>query len=156
MRPFNTYGPRQSARAVIPSIIIQLLNGKNEIQLGDLRPTRDLVFVKDTAEGFIAIAKSDSLVGHDCNIATQSEISIKDLAQKIIDQINPAAKILTEEERLRPEKSEVFRLYGSNEKILSHTNWKQNFSLDEGLRQTIEWFKDPSNLKMYKADIYNI
>lgn len=156
VRPFNTYGPRQSARAVIPSIIIQLMNGKDEIRLGDLRPTRDLLFVKDTAEGFVAIAKSDQLIGEDCNIATQSEISIRDLAQNLVNKIRPTAKIITEEERMRPEKSEVFRLYGSNEKIMSNTGWKANYTLDQGLDETVQWFKDPANLKQYKADIYNI
>ena len=156
VRPFNTYGPRQSARAVIPTIITQLLSGKQEIQLGDLRPTRDLLFVKDTAEGFVEIAKSDTLIGEDCNIATQSEISVKELAQELINQINPSAKIITEEERMRPEKSEVFRLYGANEKLIKHTNWKQRYSLQDGLANTIEWFKNPDNLKQYKANIYNI
>jgi NAD dependent epimerase/dehydratase len=156
VRPFNTFGPRQSARAVIPTIITQLLNGKKEIKLGDLKPTRDLLFVKDTVEGFVEIAKSDSLIGEDCNIATQSEISVKDLAQELISQINPDARIVTEEERLRPEKSEVFRLYGANEKIQKHTGWKQQYSLQQGLAATIEWFKNAENLKQYKADIYNI
>ena len=156
VRPFNTFGPRQSARAVIPTIITQLLNGKSEIQLGDLRPTRDLLFVKDTVEGFVEIAKSETLIGEDCNIATQSEISVKELAQELINQINPNAMIVTEEERLRPEKSEVFRLYGSNEKISKHTNWKQQYSLQQGLAATIDWFKNPENLKQYKANIYNI
>lgn len=156
VRPFNTYGPRQSARAVIPTIISQLLNGKTEIKLGDLTPTRDLLFVKDTAEGFIEIAKSEKLIGEDCNIATESEITVGDLAQKLIDQINPEAKIIQDEIRLRPEKSEVFRLYGANSKIKSHTNWQMKHSLDEGLRQTIEWFKNKENLRQYKADIYNI
>jgi len=156
VRPFNTFGPRQSARAVIPTIITQLLNGKEEIRLGDLKPTRDLLYVKDTVEGFVAIAKSETLIGEDCNIATQSEISVKDLAQELINQINPNAKIITEEERMRPEKSEVFRLYGSNEKISKHTNWKQQYSLQQGLAATIEWFRNPENLKQYKANIYNI
>ncbi len=156
VRPFNTYGPRQSARAVIPTIITQLLNGKEEIKLGDVIPTRDLLFVKDTAKGFIEIAKSEHLIGHDCNIATQSEISVGDLAQEIIKQINPSAKIITDETRLRPEKSEVFRLYGSNEKIHKYTNWKASYTLSEGLSETIEWFKNPDNLKQYKANIYNI
>lgn len=156
VRPFNTFGPRQSARAVIPTIITQLLNGIEEIKLGDIIPTRDLVYVKDTVKGFVEIAKTDSLIGHDCNIATQSEISVGDLAHELIRQINPAAKIITDNERLRPEKSEVFRLFGSNEKILKHTNWKQEFSLSEGLAETIKWFKDPANLRQYKADIYNI
>jgi len=156
VRPFNTYGPRQSARAVIPTIITQLLNGKEEIKLGDINPTRDLLYVKDTVDGFVEIAKSDKLVGHECNIATQSEISVGDLAQELIRQINPAAKIVSDSQRLRPEKSEVFRLFGSNEKITSHTNWKQQYSLEKGLLNIIEWFKDPANLKQYKADIYNI
>jgi NAD dependent epimerase/dehydratase len=156
VRPFNTYGPRQSARAVIPTIITQLLNGSEEIKLGDIIPTRDLLFVKDTAKGFVEIAKSDTLIGQDCNIATQSEISIGDLAQELINQINPKAKIVTDEQRMRPENSEVFRLYGSNQKIQEHTNWKQSYSLSEGLAETIKWFRDTENLGRYKADIYNI
>ncbi|WP_343689013.1 NAD-dependent 4,6-dehydratase LegB [Chitinophaga sp.] len=156
VRPFNTFGPRQSARAVIPTIITQLLNGKEEIKLGDLIPTRDLLFVKDTANGFVEIAKSDKLIGLDCNIATQSEISVGDLAQELINQINPNAKIVTDNQRLRPEKSEVFRLYGANARIQEYTNWKQQYSLKDGLAATIEWFKDKENLKQYKADIYNI
>jgi len=156
VRPFNTYGPRQSARAVIPTIITQLLNGSLEIKLGDTIPTRDLLFVKDTAKGFAEIAKSDSLIGHDCNIATQSEISIGDLAQELINQLNPNAKIVTDTQRLRPEKSEVFRLYGSNQKIQEQTNWKPSYDLKQGLAETIKWFSDPSNLSQYKADIYNI
>src|SRR5690606_41436237 len=119
VRPFNTFGPRQSARAVIPTIITQLLNGFEEIKLGDLAPTRDLLFVKDTVNGFIEISKSDNVVGEDINIAIQSEISIKDLAEELIRQINPAARIVNEQQRMRPEKSEVYRLFGSNEKLKS-------------------------------------
>jgi len=156
VRPFNTFGPRQSARAVIPTIITQLLNGKTEIRLGDTTPTRDLVYVKDTANGFVEIAKSDSLIGHDCNIATQSEISVGDLAVNLIKLINPAASIIQEAVRLRPEKSEVFRLYGSREKISKHTSWVQQYSLEDGLKETINWFKSEDNLRSYKADIYNI
>lgn len=156
VRPFNTFGPRQSARAVIPTIISQLLNGKTEIRLGDVTPTRDLVYVKDTINGFAEIAKTDSLIGHDCNIATQSEISVGALAEHLITLINPKAQIVQEEARLRPEKSEVFRLYGSKEKISQHTSWKQQYSLEEGLKETIEWFKADRNLQGYKADIYNI
>ena len=156
VRPFNTFGPRQSARAVIPTIITQLLNGKTEIKLGALHPTRDLLFVKDTANGFVEIAKSDKTLGQEVNIATKSEISIKDLAQKIIDLINPEAKIVTDDERLRPAKSEVERLFGDNTKIKELTNWEQKFNLEQGLQQTIEWFSDKENLKMYKADIYNV
>lgn len=156
VRPFNTFGPRQSARAVIPTIISQLLSGRTEINLGDLTPTRDLLYVKDTANGFVEIAKADSLIGQDCNIATQSEISIGDLANNLIKLLNPAARIIQDEVRIRPEKSEVFRLYGSKEKISQHTSWKQQYSLEDGLRETIEWFSDETNLKMYKANIYNI
>jgi NAD dependent epimerase/dehydratase len=156
VRPFNTYGPRQSARAVIPTIITQLLNGATEIKLGDTSPTRDLLFVKDTVNGFVEIAKSENLIGHDCNIATQSEISVKDLANELINQINPNAKIISDVERLRPEKSEVFRLFGSNEKIKKYTKWDMNYSMQQGLKETIEWFRDANNLKSYKANIYNL
>lgn len=156
VRPFNTFGPRQSARAVIPTIITQLLAGKTEIRLGALHPTRDLLFVKDTANGFIEIAKSEKTIGHEINIATQQEISIKDLAQSLIDAINPRAKIVSDDVRLRPEKSEVERLLGSSEKIRSMTNWKPEYTLQEGLKKTIEWFTIAENLKNYKADIYNV
>lgn len=156
VRPFNTFGPRQSARAVIPSIITQLLSGKSKINLGALHPTRDLLYVKDTVNGFIEIAKSNGLEGKEVNIATQSEISIGELADKLISIINPDAEIVKEKIRFRPEKSEVERLFGSNQKIMSNTLWKQRFSLDEGLKQTIEWFKNPINLAKYKAEIYNV
>ena len=156
VRPFNTFGPRQSARAVIPTIITQLLAGKTEIKLGAIHPTRDLLFVKDTANGFVEIAKSDRTIGEEINIATSSEITVGDLAQKLIDIINPSAKIITDDIRLRPEKSEVERLFGSNKKILELTNWKQNVFLDEGLKLTIDWFSKPENLQRYKSDIYNV
>lgn len=156
VRPFNTFGPRQSARAVIPTIITQLLNGEKQIKLGDITPTRDLLFVKDTVKGFSAIANSKNTIGEEINIATQSEITVGDLAQKIIDQINPEAKIITDEQRLRPEKSEVMRLFGSNQKLIQLTGWEQTYSLEEGLKQTINWFKQPENLIKYKHDIYNI
>ena len=156
VRPFNTYGPRQSARAIIPTIITQLLNGKKEIKLGSLYPTRDLTFVNDTVAGFVEIAKSDSTIGEEINIATQSEISIGDLANKLISIINPEAKIFEEQKRLRPKNSEVERLFGCNEKIKKLTKWEQKHSLDEGLKKTIEWFKNSYNLKGYKADIYNV
>lgn len=156
VRPFNTYGPRQSARAIIPTIITQLLNGVTEIKLGDITPTRDLLYVRDTVNGFIAIANSSDLIGHECNIATQSEISVGDLAAELINQINPNARIVLDEQRLRPEKSEVFRLFGSNSKIKEYTNWNNEFTLAEGISQTISWFKKPENLSRYKSDIYNI
>lgn len=154
VRPFNTYGPRQSARAVIPTIITQLLAGKEEIRLGSLTPTRDFNFVKDTAQGFIEIYRSDKTVGEEINIATQNEISIGELAEELIRQINPQAKIVCDEERLRPEKSEVNRLLGSNEKIKMLTDWEPRFTFEEGLAQTIDFFRD--NLEKYKVDIYNI
>ncbi len=154
VRPFNTYGPRQSARAVIPTIITQLLAGKEEIELGSLTPTRDFNYVKDTANGFIEIAKSDKTIGEEINIATQQEISIGQLAEELIRQINPNAKIVCDEQRLRPKKSEVNRLLGSNEKIIRLTNWKPNYTFEQGLAETIEFFKH--NLEQYKTDIYNI
>ncbi|MGZ4089317.1 MAG: NAD-dependent 4,6-dehydratase LegB [Bacteroidia bacterium] len=156
VRPFNTFGPRQSARAVIPTIITQLLSGKKEIKLGDTTPSRDLVYVKDTVDGFVEIAISDKLIGQDCNIATQSEISVGDLATELISQINPKATIVTDRQRVRPEKSEVFRLYGSNLKIKELTNWKQKYDLKTGLAETIEWFANKENLKQYKSNIYNL
>lgn len=154
VRPFNTYGPRQSARAVIPTIITQLLAGKTEIKLGSLTPTRDFNYVKDTAAGFIAIAESDKTVGEEINIATGQEISIGDLAKEIISQINPSAKIVCDEDRLRPNKSEVNRLLGDNTKIKALTDWKQKYTFSEGIAETIEWLR--SNLDKYKTDIYNV
>lgn len=156
VRPFNTYGPRQSARAVIPTIITQLLNGETEIKLGDITPTRDLMFVNDTVAGFEAIANCKQAIGEEINLATQSEITIGDLAQKLIDRINPKAKIVTEEQRMRPDKSEVRRLFGSNEKAKKMTGWKPNYSLDQGLDETIAWFSDRKNLSTYKHNLYNI
>jgi NAD dependent epimerase/dehydratase len=156
VRPFNTYGPRQSARAVIPTIIGQLLNGASEISLGSLTPTRDLVFVKDTVRGFLAIAESDDAIGQEINIATQSEISVGDLAQSLIQQINPAATITSSEERTRPKNSEVERLFGSNAKIRQLTGWSPQFDLTSGLAQTIDWFRDPKNLAAYKTHLYNV
>ncbi|MFA5528216.1 MAG: NAD-dependent 4,6-dehydratase LegB [Peptostreptococcales bacterium] len=154
VRPFNTYGPRQSARAIIPTIITQLLSGHKQIKLGALNPTRDFNYVKDTVDGFIEIAKSNNTIGEEVNIATQKETSIGDLAQELIKQINPDATIVCENERLRPEKSEVNRLLGSNKKIKELTNWFPKYSLSEGLKETISFFSD--NLNLYKADIYNI
>ena len=154
VRPFNTYGPRQSARAVIPTIITQLLSGSTEIKLGSLSPTRDFNFVKDTAAGFIAIAESDKTIGEEINIATGHEISIGDLAKEIISQINPDAHIVCDEERLRPDKSEVNRLLGDNTKIKSLTDWEQKYSFSQGIAETIGWLRN--NLGKYKTDIYNV
>lgn len=154
VRPFNTYGPRQSARAVIPTIITQLLAGKTEIKLGSLIPTRDFNYVKDTAHGFISIYESDKTVGQEINIATQKEISIGQLAEELIRQINPEAQIVCDEQRVRPEKSEVNRLLGSNKKILTLTDWKPKYSLEQGLAETIEFLRN--NMERYKVNIYNI
>lgn len=156
VRPFNTYGPRQSARAVIPTIITQLLNGKEDIYLGDITPTRDLLYVLDTVNAFRKIAECDALVGQEVNIATESEITIGNLAQKLIDKINPAARILTDAQRLRPAKSEVFRLFGSCQKLKQHTGWQQEYTIDKGLEETIEWYRDTNNLQQYKSNIYNV
>ncbi len=154
VRPFNTYGPRQSARAVIPTIIGQLLDGATEIKLGSLTPTRDFNYVKDTAQGFIALAECEAAIGEEVNIATCKEISIGELANELIRQINPEAKIVCDEIRLRPEKSEVNRLLGSNEKIHRLTDWRSKYSLSEGLKETIEFMKE--NISKYKTDRYNI
>lgn len=154
VRPFNTYGPRQSARAVIPTIITQLLAGKQEIKLGSLTPTRDFNYVKDTVNGFLQIYLSDKTVGEEINIATQKEISIGMLAEELIRQINPGAKIVCDEQRLRPEKSEVNRLLGSNKKITELTEWRPQYTFEEGIAQTIEFFK--GHLDQYKTDIYNL
>ena len=154
VRPFNTFGPRQSARAVIPTIISQLLAGKEEIKLGSLTPTRDFNYVKDTAAGFIAIAESARTIGEEINIATRQEISIGELAQEIISQINPNAKIVCDEQRLRPEKSEVNRLLGDNTKIQALTDWKQQYTFAQGIEETIGWMRH--NMNAYKTDIYNV
>ena len=154
VRPFNTYGPRQSARAVIPTIISQLLAGKEEIKLGSLTPTRDFNYVKDTAAGFIAIAESDQTMGEEINIATQQEISIGELAREIIAQINPNAKIICDDQRIRPEKSEVNRLLGANAKIKKLTTWQQQYTFTQGIAETIAWIRE--NLDKYKTEIYNI
>lgn len=154
VRPFNTYGPRQSARAVIPTIIIQLLSGKKEIRLGALTPTRDFNYVKDTVQGFYCIFKSDRTIGCEINIATQKEISIGELADMLIRKINPSAKIICEEKRFRPEKSEVNRLLGCNEKIKLLTDWKPKYLFEEGLSETISFLEQ--NLDNYKPEIYNI
>lgn len=154
VRPFNTYGPRQSARAVIPSIISQLLTGTKEIRLGSLTPTRDFNYVKDTVNGFIEIEKSEKTLGEEINIASQTEISIGELAAELIRQINPQARIVCEPERMRPQKSEVNRLLGSNKKLKELTEWNQEYSLSLGLKKTIDWME--KNQDKYKAGIYNL
>lgn len=156
VRPFNTYGPRQSARAIVPTIISQLISGSRQLRLGSLNPTRDLVYVKDVVEGFIEIAGSDETAGEQINIATQTEISIGQLARKLIDMLGVEAEVVRDDERLRPENSEVERLLGDNEKIMKLTNWRPRHSLDEGLIETIEWFRISKHLELYKPEIYNV
>lgn len=155
VRPFNTYGPRQSARAVIPTIITQLLSGYEEIKLGSLSPTRDFNYVKDTANGFISIYESSKqTIGQEINIATEREISIGLLAKELIRQINPRARIICDEQRMRPKSSEVNRLLGSNEKIKRLTYWKPQYTFEEGIAETIDFLR--INLDKYKANIYNV
>lgn len=155
VRPFNTYGPRQSARAVIPTIISQLLAGKNQIKLGNIEPKRDFNFVSDIVDGFIAIAESDETNGEEINIASGEETSIKIFAEEMIKQINKKANIAYDELRVRPEKSEVQRLLGCNNKIMQLTNWKPKVNFKMGIEKTIKWFSHDKNLKNYKTDIYN-
>ncbi|MEG1257321.1 NAD-dependent 4,6-dehydratase LegB [Clostridium sp.] len=154
VRPFNTYGPRQSARAVIPTIISQILAGKKEIKLGSLTPTRDFNYVKDTAEAFIKIAESDNTIGQVINAGSNYEISIGDTVKKIINILGGNVKIVCDEERLRPEKSEVNRLWADNTKIKTLTDWTPNYTIDEGLAETVEWIKN--NMQYFKTDIYNV
>jgi len=156
VRPFNTYGPRQSARAVIPTVITQLLSGQTEIKMGSLTPTRDFNYVKDTAQGFISLAESDESIGQEVNIAMGEEHSIGDVADTLIAKLNPEAVIVTDEQRLRPDTSEVFRLMGDNTKLTTLTSWQPSYNLLTGLQDTIEWFKLPDNLSRYKAWLYNL
>ncbi|OGW09702.1 MAG: NAD-dependent dehydratase [Nitrospinae bacterium RIFCSPLOWO2_12_39_15] len=155
-RPFNTYGPRQSARAVIPTIITQLLNGSREVRLGSLYPTRDLNFVTDVCKGFIALAECDEAIGREVNIGSGEEISIGDLAKLIISMINRDAEIVSEDVRKRPEKSEVKRLLCDNRLIQKLSGWKPEVPLEEGLIKTIEWFRNKENIGRYKCNTYNV
>lgn len=156
VRPFNTYGPRQSARAVIPSIIIQLLSDSDSLHLGNIKMTRDFNYVEDTVQGFISIAESDRCIGQEINIATEREYSILDIAQKIMDVSGRSKPISYDQKRTRPDSSEVFRLLGSNKKIKELTNWQSLYCLEKGLKLTYDWFSIKSNLKNYKSDLYNI
>ena len=156
VRPFNTYGPRQSARAIIPTIITQILAGKTTLTLGSVTPTRDLNFVRDTAMGFVRAAESENALGEVVNLGSNYEISIGDLAEKIAGQIGTSIVIRSAEERIRPGKSEVERLWAENKKAARLLHWSPQYTLDKGLEETIAWFRKPGNLAMYKADIYNI
>lgn len=154
VRPFNTYGPRQSARAIIPAIITQIINGQKEIKLGNLTPTRDFTYIKDTVNGFIEIFNSSELFGELTNIGMNDEISIGKLVKFIAKIMGTDITIVTDKERVRPEKSEVERLRCNNEKILDKTKWKPEFGIKKGLQETIEWFK--KNYSLYKSEIYNV
>ena len=160
VRPFNTYGPRQSARAIIPTIISQIAAGRTELHLGDLTPTRDFNYVQDTVNGFMAVASSDNTIGEVVNIGTGFEVSIADLVQTIIDVMGRDVKVIRDEARIRPEKSEVFRLCAGAEKAFELAGWKAEYTGMDGLRRgieaTAEWFTDTDNLSMYKSDVYNV
>lgn len=154
VRPFNTYGPRQSARAIIPTAITQILSGKKELNLGNLSPTRDLTFVKDTCAGFLEIYKSEKLYGEITNIGMSSEITVGYLVNKIATLLDKKIVISIDEKRVRPANSEVERLFCSNNKLLQNTNWKPKYDLDKGLIETIGWIKEHTQL--YKPGIYNV
>lgn len=155
-RPFNTYGPRQSLRAVIPTVIKQALSGSREIELGSLHPKRDFTYVKDTCKGFIHIAKAGGILGEVINIASGRDISVEGLAKNIINQINPKIRIASDKQRIRPKKSEVDHLLGSNKKIKKLTGWRPEYGLADGLKETIEWFRLNDKAGMHKTDIYNV
>lgn len=154
-RPFNAYGPRQSARAIIPTIITQIANGLKEIKVGDLTPTRDFNFVKDICRGFIALAKAPGIEGEEINICSSSEISMRDTLDLIARLMDTDVEWVQDPDRIRPKHSEVFRLFGDNTKIRSLTDWKPQYSLEDGLKETIAWFSNKENLAKYKYDIYN-
>lgn len=154
-RPFNTYGPRQSARAIIPTIITQIASGKKEIKVGDLTPTRDFNYVEDTAAGFVSLARAEGIEGKEINICTGTEVSMKETLDIIADLMGGGVTYVTDPERLRPGKSEVFRLCGDNTLITSLTDWRPRFSLRDGLQRCVDWFSEPANLVKYKTDIYN-
>lgn len=160
LRPFNTYGPRQSARAVIPTIITQIANGERKIKLGSIHPTRDFNFVSDTVRGFIAAAESDKSVGEVINVGSNYEVSIGETVEIIADVMGAKVEIITDEARLRPDKSEVERLWADNRKAERLLGWKPQYGgkdgLKRGLKETVEWFTKSENLKAYKANIYNI
>jgi nucleoside-diphosphate-sugar epimerase len=155
-RPFNTYGPRQSARAIIPTIISQIASGMEEVKIGDLTPTRDLNFVKDTCNGFLALANADEAIGQTVNIGSNFEITMGDLFNKIAGIMNSKAIPVEDKMRIRPTKSEVTRLWCDNTKIKNLTGFEPQYSLDKGLEETTEWFLNKENLSKYKANIYNV
>ncbi|QWV95977.1 NAD-dependent 4,6-dehydratase LegB [Geomonas nitrogeniifigens] len=160
IRPFNTYGPRQSARAIIPTVITQIANGSRSLKLGALHPTRDFNFVMDTVRGFIAVAESDRSVGEVINVGSNYEISVGDTVRMIAEVMNADVEVVTEQVRLRPDKSEVERLWAENRKAKELAGWEPQYAGRDGLRrglaETVTWFRNPDNLRAYKSDIYNI
>jgi NAD dependent epimerase/dehydratase len=156
VRPFNTYGPRQSARAMIPAAITQLLAGQAEVHLGSLTPTRDFNYVKDTVDGFMALAEADAAIGREINIATGKEHSIGQVINILVSALNPKARIVTDEQRLRPDASEVFRLVGDNTLITTLTGWRPRYDLGTGLADTIAWFRQPDNMARYKPWLHSV
>ena len=156
VRPFNTYGPRQSARAFIPTIISQIASNQVNLKLGDTRPTRDLNFVTDTCRGFLELAKESKSIGEVINIGSNFEISVGEVAKIIKKEMGSSIKIITDKSRIRPEKSEVMRLWCDNTKIHQLTGFKPDYNIHTGLKKTISWFLQPENLSKYKADIYNV
>ncbi|MEO2216578.1 NAD-dependent 4,6-dehydratase LegB [Chromobacterium vaccinii] len=155
-RPFNTYGPRQSARAVIPTIISQIASGKKKIKLGDVTPTRDFNYVTDTCRGFLELARCEKAIGETVNIGSNFEISVGDTLNLIRELMGSDVEFLIDEQRLRPEKSEVFRLWCDNSKIRNLTSFEPKYNIRDGLKATIDWFTQPKNLAKYKTDIYNV
>lgn len=155
-RPFNTYGPRQSARAVIPTIISQIAAGAKEIKLGDVRPTRDFNYVLDTCLGLMLLGECDKAIGETVNIGSNFEISVLDTVKKIKELMNSDVEIITDEQRIRPENSEVFRLWCDNTKIKELTGFEPKYNIEDGLKATIEWFTKNENLNKYKVGIYNV
>ena len=156
VRPFNTYGPRQSARAIIPTILTQIANGATEIKLGDLTPTRDFNFVKDTCRGFIQLADCDEAIGQEVNVCSNYEISMRDTLNLIADIMGKEVNFVEDTQRLRPKNSEVFRLWGDNTKIKGLTGFEPEYDIRRGLEETIKWFTCEDNLKKYKSNIYNV
>ena len=160
IRPFNTYGPRQSARAVIPTVITQIANGLQKIKLGALHPTRDFNYIKDTVRGFVAVAESERAIGEVINIGSNFEISIGETVKMIADVMDAEIEIVSDQARLRPEKSEVERLWADNSKAMKLTGWEPLFARKDGfkrgLTETVEWFSNPENLNNYKGDLYNV
>ena len=156
VRPFNTYGPRQSARAFIPTVITQIASGKKNIKLGDLTPTRDFTFVQDTCEGFIQLAECNESIGQEINISSNFEISMSEITELIAKKMNSEIQITKDNNRIRPKNSEVFRLFGDNSKIQKLTGFKPKYNIEKGLSETIKWFLNEKNLANYKWNIYNV